>query len=130
MLENLWFSNFELGNITNYSVLDEINSDLFSQLTNYEISVVNQPRYPTPIKSIKLIVSHANTISPTGPHEYAINSARNGNNNIQITDPNIISAFRDSLIGSVFDINVQTLYEGYDNTEVVLNKFSQYTKIN
>jgi hypothetical protein len=129
MLETLSFSdNFDLGKINSYSILDEMNPDIFSQLPIYEIFIGYKQNYPNPIKLIKLIVSHANTISPTGPHEYIINNAEMGNNTILIKDSNIISAFNNSTTGYAFDINIQAIYYTRENDELVVNNFSQYIK--
>ena len=131
MLENLGFgNNFDLGNINSYSVLDEMNPDIFTQLTRDEISVFigNEPIayiYPEPIKLIKLTVSHSNVVIPNGPFEYIVNNVDMGNNTIQINHANIVSAFNNSPQGYTFDINVQTIY---DKTGVVVNTFSQYIK--
>jgi hypothetical protein len=138
MLENFWFnnnifSNFELEYINNCSTLDEMNTDIFNQLiTTREILSSNEPNiyiYPSPIKSIKLIVSHSNTITPHGPHKYIISNVQTGNNTIKINHANIISAFNNSPTGYAFDINLQTIYESSGNTtEIVINNFSQYIK--
>ena len=129
MLENLVFSNnFYLGNINNRTILDEMNPDIFSQLPRYEIFGGYPPSYPQPIKSIKLIVTDSNAVIPNGPFTYIINNAQIGNNKIQITDSNIISAFNNSSIGYTFDINLQTIYQGFIHPEVVVNNVSQYTK--
>ena len=129
MLENLVFSNnFDLGNINNRSILDEMNPDIFSQIPRYEKFIGYPQRYPKPIKSIKLIVSDSSAVIPNGPFEYMINNVQMGNNTIQINNENINSAFNNSPQGYTFDINVQTIYHTYGNAEVVINNFSQYTK--
>jgi hypothetical protein len=109
------------------SVLDELNSDIFQEFPNYTNTYGSVP-YPTPIKSLKLIVSHGNTILPHGPFEYTINSARMGANSIQITDTNITSAFNNAPANYTFNINFQTVYETYDKNEIVTNNYSQFSK--
>jgi hypothetical protein len=129
MLEYLWGDNiFDLGDINSHSILDEMNPDIFSQLPRYEIFGGYPPSYPNPIKSIKLIVTDSNAVIPNGPFQYIISNAQIGNNTIRITDPSIISAFNNSSIGYVFDINLQTIYDRQGNAEVVVNNVSQYTK--
>ena len=129
MLEYLWVDNiFDLGDINSHSILDEMNPDIFSQLPRYETFMGYLPSYPNPIKSIKLIVTDSNAVIPNGPFQYIISNAQIGNNTIRITDPSIISAFNNSSIGYVFDINLQTIYNRQDNSEVVVNNVSQYTK--
>jgi hypothetical protein len=129
MLENLGFSNnFDFRNINSYSVLDEMNPDIFSQLPKYENFIGYPYIYPKPINSIKLIVSDSSAVIPNGPFEYIINNVQMGNNTIQINNANIISAFNNSPQGYTFDINVQTIYDTYGNADVVVNNFSQYTK--
>jgi hypothetical protein len=129
MLEYLWVNNnFDLENINSHSILDEMNPDIFSQLPRYEIFMGYPPSYPEPIKSIKLIVTDSNAVIPKGPFEYIISNAKKVNNKIIITDPNIISAFKSSSIGYVFDINLQIIYYRQDNSEIVVNNVTQYTK--
>jgi len=115
-----------------YSVLDDLNSDILQQIPNYtntygSISKSNE-QYPKPIKSLKLIVSHGNTIIPHGPFEYTISSAQKGANSIQITDTNIISAFNNAPANYTFNINFQTLYETYGKNELVINNYNQFSK--
>ena len=128
---NTDFSNmFSSG----YSVLDDLNSDILQQIPNYlntygSVSKSNEIYpYPKPIKSLKLIVSHGNTIMPHGPFEYTISSAQKGANNIQITDTNIISAFNNAPANYTFNINFQTVYETYNKNELVTNNYSQFLK--
>jgi hypothetical protein len=130
-MESFQFNNnFDLRNMNN-SVLDEMNSDIFDHLPNYETFVGNPPityLYPQSIKLIKLIVSHSNAVIPNGPFEYIITNATMGNNNIPINHSNIISAFNNSSMGYIFDINVKTIYNTRENYEIVVNNFSQYIK--
>ena len=102
-----------------YSVLDDLNSDIFQELPNYlntygSVSKSNEQTiypYPKPIKSLKLIVSHGNTIIPHGPFEYTISSAQKGANSIQITDTNITSAFNNAPANYTFNINFQPQFQ-------------------
>lgn len=130
---NTDFSNmFSSG----YSVLDDLNSDILQQIPNYlntygSVSKSNEQTiypYPKPIKSLKLIVSHGNTIMPHGPFEYTISSAQKGANSIQITDTNITSAFNNAHANYTFNINFQTVYETYNKNEIVTNNYSQFLK--
>lgn len=122
---NTDFSNmFSSG----YSVLDDLNSDILQQIPNYLNTYGKIYHYPKPIKSLKLIVSHGNTIMPHGPFEYTISSAQKGANSIQITDTNIISAFNNAPTNYTFNINFQTLYETYNKNEIVTNNYSQFFK--
>ena len=102
-----------------YSVLDDLNSDILQQIPNYlntygSVSKSNEQTiypYPKPIKSLKLIVSHGNTIIPHGPFEYTISSAQKGANSIQITDTNITSAFNNAPANYTFNINFQPQFQ-------------------
>ena len=113
------------------------NYDVFNEDYNIFDNDKNTPQslgkgsfsgYPKSIKLIKLIVSHPNAVIPNGPFEYIINNVQPGNNTIQINHANIISAFNNSYQGYTFDINVQTIYDTYDNATVVVNNISQYIK--
>ena len=122
----------------NKSVLDEINEDIFTDINLHapasRISVViNNIQLNTP-SSMILIVSHNNTITPIGPLYENINTNTleyNNNNNVVITNPNIITAFNNAPTGYQFNLSIKYTYSynftGYNsNVESTVN-YGSYT---
>ena len=123
----------------NKSVLNEINEDIFTDINLHapvsRISVVINNNNSSNIQlnvlsSMVLIISHNNTITPIGPLYENINTNTLGyNNNVIITNPNIITAFNNAPIGYQFNLSIKYTYTytGYNsNVESTVN-YGSYT---
>jgi hypothetical protein len=129
----------------NKSVLDEINEDIFTDINLHapasRISVTVDSNNSgnlqlNPLSSMVLIVSHNNTMTPIGPlyENININDLDLGyNNNVIITNPNIIAAFNNAPRGYQFNLSIKYTYTytftGYNsNVESTVNYGSYIPK--
>jgi hypothetical protein len=106
----------------NKSVLDEFNQDIFTDINlnapASRISVIINNNNSgnlqlNPLSSMVLIVSHNNIITPIGPlyENININDLDLGyNNNVIITNPNIIAAFNNAPRGYQFNLSIKYTY--------------------
>jgi hypothetical protein len=127
----------------NKSVLDEINEDIFTDINlnapASRISVVINNNNSDNIQlnvlsSMVLIISHNNTITPIGPLYENINTNTleyNNNNNVVITNPNIITAFNNAPIGYQFNLSIKYSYSytftGYSSLVDSTVNYGSYT---
>jgi len=129
----------------NKSVLDEINEDIFTDINLHapasRISVTVDSNNSgnlqlNPLSSMVLTITHNNTMTPIGPlyENININDLDLGyNNNVIITNPNIIAAFNNAPRGYQFNLSIKYTYTytftGYNsNVESTVNYGSYIPK--
>ena len=140
-----FFDNSPLDGLLtrNKSVLDEMNEDIFDDINLHapalRISVTINNNNLSNIQlnflsSMVLIVSHNNTITPIGPLYENINTNTleyNNNNNVVITNPNIIAVFNNAPTGYQFNISIKYTYSytftGYNSLVESTVNYGSYT---